>query len=96
MPRFAATASASRRLGLRQASLNALVEGLDDGLFDASRVVASRNGLLVVELHRRYRERALKLCVCNPMTGAARVLPPLTGKDGVGHFACTVLTADDY
>ena len=30
------------------------------------------------------------------MTGAARVLPPLTGKDGVEHFACTVLTADDY
>jgi hypothetical protein len=38
----------------------------------------------------------LKFCVYNPMTGAARVLPPLTGKDGVGHFACTVLTADDY
>jgi hypothetical protein len=95
-PRFAATASASRRLGLRQPSLNALVEGLDDGLFDAARVVASRNGLLVVELQRRKRERALKLCVCNPMTGEVTVLPPLGGKQIVTPFACTVLTAEDY
>uniref|UniRef100_K4AJJ6 Uncharacterized protein n=1 Tax=Setaria italica TaxID=4555 RepID=K4AJJ6_SETIT len=95
-PRFAATASASRRLGLRQPSLNALIQGLDDGLFDASRLVASRNGLLVVELQRRKRERALKLCVCNPMTGEVTVLPPLGGKEIVSPFACTVLTADDY
>jgi hypothetical protein len=95
VPRFAATASASRRLGLRQPSLNALVEGLDDGLFDASRVVASRNGLLVVELQRRKRERALKLCVCNPMTGEVTVLPPLGGKEITSPFACAILTADD-
>ncbi|CAN6299959.1 unnamed protein product [Urochloa humidicola] len=96
-PRFAATASASRRLGglLRQPSLNALVEGLDDGLFDASRLVASRNGLLVVELQRRKRERAVKLCVVNPMTGDFTVLPPLGGKQITSPFACTVLTADD-
>ncbi|CAN6294080.1 unnamed protein product [Urochloa humidicola] len=95
-PRFVATASASRRLGgLRQPSLNALVEGLDDGLFDASRLVASRNGLLVVELQRRKRERALKLCVINPMTGDFTVLPPLGGKQITMPFACTVLTADD-
>ncbi|CAN6324400.1 unnamed protein product [Urochloa humidicola] len=95
-PRFAATASASRRLGgLRQPSLNALVEGLDDGLFDASRLVASRNGLLVVELRRRKRERAVKLCVCNPMTGEVTILPPLGGKQITSPFACTILTADD-
>ncbi|RLN19740.1 hypothetical protein C2845_PM02G18380 [Panicum miliaceum] len=46
VPRFAATASASRRLGLRQPSLNALVEVLDDGLFDASRMTGT--GVVVV------------------------------------------------
>ncbi|CAL4940920.1 unnamed protein product [Urochloa decumbens] len=96
-PRFAATASATRRFGglRQQPSLNALVEGLDDGLFDASRVVASRNGLVVVELRRRKRERAVKLCVCNPMTGEVTILPPLGGKEITSPFACTVLTADD-
>ncbi|KAG2576858.1 hypothetical protein PVAP13_6NG062200 [Panicum virgatum] len=94
--RFVPMASASRRFpALREPSLSlsTLVGG---GLRDSSRIVASRNGLLVVDLQSGKRSRALKLCVCNPMTGAARVLPPLTGKDGVGHFACTVLTADDY
>ncbi|KXG39093.2 hypothetical protein SORBI_3001G279000 [Sorghum bicolor] len=95
VPRFAATASASRRLALRQPSLNALVEGLDDGLFDSSRLVASRNGLVVVELQRGKRERALKLCVCNPMTGEVTVLPSLGGKEIVRPYACTIITADD-
>ncbi|KAL6641546.1 hypothetical protein ACP70R_019727 [Stipagrostis hirtigluma subsp. patula] len=96
VPRFAPTASASRRLCLRQpCSLNALVEGLDDGLFDSSRVVASRNGLLAVELQRGNRKRAVKLCVCNPMTGEVTVLPPLGGKDIPSYYACTVLTAAD-
>lgn len=95
VPRFAATASASRRLALRQPSLNALVEGLDDGLFDSSRLVASRNGLVVVELQRGKRERALKLCVCNPMIGEVTVLPSLGGKEIVRPYACTIITADD-
>lgn len=94
VPRFAPTASASRRLGLRQPSLNELVDGLDDGLFDASRLVGSRKGLLVVEL-KHNRKHVLKLCVCNPMAGEVTVLPPLTGKECLGRYACSILTADD-
>ncbi|KAG2581877.1 hypothetical protein PVAP13_6KG075100, partial [Panicum virgatum] len=94
--RFVPMASASRRFPvLREPSLS-LSTLAGGGLPDSSRIVASRNGLLVVDLRSGKHTRALKFCVYNPMTGAARVLPPLTGKDGVGHFACTVLTADDY
>ncbi|KAF8730182.1 hypothetical protein HU200_017154 [Digitaria exilis] len=39
---------------------------------------------------------ALKLCVCNPMTGHVHALPPLTDKDSLRHYACTVITSDDY
>ncbi|KAL6905422.1 hypothetical protein ACP4OV_003023 [Aristida adscensionis] len=96
VPRFAPMASASRRLALRQpCSLNALVEGLDDGLFDAARVVASRGGLVAVELRRGKRERALKLCICNPMTGEFAVLPPLSGRDSLNCYACAILTDAD-
>ncbi|KAK3153439.1 hypothetical protein QOZ80_2BG0172670 [Eleusine coracana subsp. coracana] len=94
VPRFTPTASASRRLGLRQPSLNELIDGLDDGLFDSSRLVGSRKGLLVLEL-KCDRKHVLKLCVCNPMTGEVTVLPPLTGKESLGRYACTVLTAED-
>lgn len=67
----------------------------DDGLFHSFHVVASRNGLLVIELRRAKHDRALRLCVCNPLSGAAHVLPPLAVKgDGLGHYACTVLAAD--
>ncbi|GJM91619.1 hypothetical protein PR202_ga08014 [Eleusine coracana subsp. coracana] len=50
VPRFTPTASASRRLGLRQPSLNELVDGLDDGLFDSSRLkqMAAMTGAGVV------------------------------------------------
>ncbi|CAO2210068.1 unnamed protein product [Urochloa humidicola] len=98
-PRFVPTASASRRFpALRSPELSRLL----DSSSSSSRVVASRNGLVVVDLRRgggdgigRKNGRALRLCVCNPMTGEAHALPPLTGKDGVGHYVCTVLTADD-
>ncbi|CAL5008304.1 unnamed protein product [Urochloa decumbens] len=87
-PRFVPMASASRRFPTLPSPL----------LDSSSRVVASRNGLVVVDLWRGgggEHRRALKLCVCNPMTGEAHALPPLTGKDGLGQYACTVLTADD-
>ncbi|TVU42911.1 hypothetical protein EJB05_09335, partial [Eragrostis curvula] len=96
-PRFVPLPSAVRRLGFQvQPSLTTLVEGLDgaDGLFNSSRIVASRNGLLVVDLRHGKKDRALKLCVFNPMTGDVHILPPLSGKDGLGHFACTVITAE--
>ncbi|KAF8670054.1 hypothetical protein HU200_051246 [Digitaria exilis] len=65
----------------------------------SSRVVASRNGLLVVDLRRG---KSLELCVFNPVTGAAHVVPPLAAdKDHAGggglwqHYACTLITNHD-
>ncbi|KAF8781336.1 hypothetical protein HU200_000542 [Digitaria exilis] len=56
-----------------------------------------RTGLVVVELRRgKHDMPALKLCVCNPMTGHVHALPPLTDKDSLRHYACTVITSDDY
>ncbi|CAL5008302.1 unnamed protein product [Urochloa decumbens] len=72
-------------------------------LKEASRVVASRNGRLVLDLRRhasstRIRTTtAVRLAVCNPViAGSAEVLPPLRGKDSPnGPYACTVITASD-
>jgi hypothetical protein len=30
------------------------------------------------------------------MTGEVHILPPLRGKNGLGHYTCTVVTATDY
>ncbi|CAO2199830.1 unnamed protein product [Urochloa humidicola] len=69
----------------------------------SSRVVASRNGLIVVKLGRGKAAEpagagAIWLCVCNPMTSAVHTLPPLAGLNGglIEHYVCTVLAADDF
>jgi len=92
-------ASASRRFPglLRQPPASLTLSTLADGalLDGCSEIVASRNGLLVVDLRRGKHGRALKLCVCNPLAGEVHVLPSLGGEESPGHYACTVLTADD-
>ncbi|RCV29946.1 hypothetical protein SETIT_6G054600v2 [Setaria italica] len=93
---FVPMAPALRRFPLLREPTSPSVMLVGDVRFDTSRIVTSRNGLIVIELRRGKHSRTLKLCVCNPMTGEVRALPPLTGKDGVGYYACTVLTADDY
>lgn len=93
---FVPMASASRRFPVLQKPSLSLNMDIDDGLLSSSRIVASRNGLLVIEVQRGKHSRTLKLCVCNPMSGEVHELPALRGKDGLGHYACTVLTTVDY
>uniref|UniRef100_A0A0E0B720 DUF295 domain-containing protein n=1 Tax=Oryza glumipatula TaxID=40148 RepID=A0A0E0B720_9ORYZ len=89
--------SSSPRRRRRRVMLADLVDG--DGLpilqDSSSRVVASRNGRLVVEI-RRTKSLILKLCVCNPITGEVDVLPHLRGSDRPPRlYECALLTVDD-
>lgn len=99
-PRFVPLPSASRLLGvLGPPSLDRFADGEGRKILDASsRVVASRAGRLVVEIHRPTKSGSstLELCVCNPVSGEADVLPCLRGDDDApGPYACALLAVDD-
>ncbi|KAF8757492.1 hypothetical protein HU200_010844 [Digitaria exilis] len=92
-PRFVPLPSASS--SSRLPSLKHLVDGEGRRIFhgaSSSRVVACRDGRLVVEIRRPTNGGPLTLCVCNPASGEADVLPCLPGGEAYG---CALLTVDD-
>uniref|UniRef100_A0A0D9XI91 F-box domain-containing protein n=1 Tax=Leersia perrieri TaxID=77586 RepID=A0A0D9XI91_9ORYZ len=102
MPQFIPTTAGARRLGDLRRRMS-LVDGIghDVALLDHAHPVASRNGRLVLQLHRP-RTNGLALCVCNPMTGELAMVPPLptagnnNKKGACFPYGCALLTADDF
>jgi hypothetical protein len=95
---FLAMASGRRLLGREtRAPIGSFFDALDGGAaLHYSRPVASRNGRLVLELARETRADGVTLCVCNPMTGDAVVLPPLSGEDKpTDYYGCALFTGGD-
>lgn len=63
--------------------------------FMHSRPVASRNGLLVLELQPDCHRDGLRLVVCNPITGREVTLPALCGREKLRDYGCAVITGHD-
>ncbi|GJN17262.1 hypothetical protein PR202_gb04317 [Eleusine coracana subsp. coracana] len=96
LPCFVPMASVARFFGT--GGCHPLIGPAEVDLFINSRPVASRNGLLVLELQREGHADGLRLCVCNPTSSKdeAMLLPPLSGQEKPRDYGCAVLAGNDF